>query len=277
MPVAVVTHILTSSGSDFPSWLVAGGTLALAGATFWLARRTSAMADETRELAAEARKGIVASATQFRQERMPVVMPVAQNIEGGRLRVLQEGQAVRADQIPVTLPYAVELDHLKGQAVIIPIQNVGAGPAIGIRGGLVFLDANGAKSVGSQPLLVKNGSLPALGPGQTARLRCEHRGLALPLLAFQLTLVYEDGAGGPYRVTSIFIERDLAYGPVGFEPPPELQLPGSPAPKIPLPKGLIRDRITGRIVDLDQLSQEVAPDVNDLGIPPEDDPDRLIG
>jgi hypothetical protein len=266
---ALIVHVVTSGSSDLSSWLVAGGTLALAIATAVLAWKTRSMANETRELAQETRDGIDSSAVQFRQERMPVVMPLGERRTGEDLRVVQVGHATATGRIPMTLPYAMHGGN-QGETVIVPIENVGAGPALGISGELFFLDQNGAASVAPQPPVVRNASLPALGPGQTRSLRFEYRGLALPLLAFELILTYQDGAGGDYGVRAVFVEKNLGYGQVGFDPPPELQLPGSKPPPIPR----LRLRARGAAVD---LGREIAPDMDDLGIPPEDNPDGVDG
>ncbi len=234
--------------------LVGGGTLLLAVATFWMARKTAQLSDETRT-------GIAASATQFRQERMPVVMPVGERPWLDPVRVLNRAvvmpnQSGGHPEPPGRLPYFVERGDKGGQVVNVPIENVGAGPALGISAVLLFLDQTGARSVAGQPTNIRQATLPALGTGQLARLRFEYRGLALPPLSFQLRLEYRDGAGGIYRVTSTFIEADLAYGPVGFEPPEELRLPGTEAPPIPLPAGLARLRLDdaeNRLDDYDLL------------------------
>lgn len=221
--------------------LVGGGTLLLAVATFWMARKTAQLSDETRA-------GIAASATQFRQERMPVVMPVGERTWFDPLRVLSRAVVVPGrpgpeQDPPERLPYYVKQVKDNPHVVNVPIENIGAGPALGISGELLFLDQKGARSVASQPSAIRQATLPALGPGQLAWLRFEYRGLALPPLSFRLALEYQDGAGGNYRVTSTFIEAELSYGPVGFEPPEELRLPGTKPPPIPLPPDLPRPRL----------------------------------
>lgn len=258
-----VVHVITSGGSDLASWLVAGGTLALAVATAVLAWKTRSMANETRDLAAETRNGIAVSTTQFRQERMPVVMPIA---------VVSDN----ASELQMKLPYPRSLDQDKVEVrIFIPIENVGAGPALDIRASLYWLDQNGARSVSStQPFETRKAALPALGPGHEQVLTADFRGLAIaPMMAFRLTISYRDGAGGDYEVEATFYPKTKSYGPIGFLPPKELQLPGSPSQPIPMPEGVIRNRLTGEVVN---LSDEIAPDVNDLGIPPEDDPDGSV-
>jgi hypothetical protein len=226
---------VSSGGADTSSWIVAGGTALLALATFWLAWRTGVLARETRQ-------GIDATAVQFRQERMPVVMPVAERSgerAGNELRVVTVGEPVKLERIPKRLPYLIDGGERNVQAVNVPIENVGAGPALGIAGTLVFLDTDGAVPKGPQPLPFGDGNLAGLGPGKMAWLRFEYWAMTAPLLSYLLTLTYQDGAGGAYRVTSVFLEGKLAYGPVGFEPPQELQLPGGSPVTIPMPQGYV--------------------------------------
>jgi hypothetical protein len=279
MTASLLVHVVTSGGSDLSSWIVAAGTLTLAAATVWLASRTSSMANETQNLALETRDGIKTSTTQFRQERMPIVMPVGEKLQPEPVRVVNQTPGPKPTGFhqrdpPERLPYAIDRGDLEGQVVYVRVENVGAGPALGISADMYFLDRHGARSGASQPMITRKPKLPALAAGKETRMRFEFRGLALPLLAYQLSLEYQDGAGGLYKVTAVFVEEDLAYGEIGFEPPPELQLPGTKALPIPLPKGRIRNRVSGDVAD---LNQEAAPDVTELGYSPDKDPDGPDG
>ncbi len=210
--------------TDWFSLGTAIGTLALAAATFYMARRTSALAEETRD-------GIDASSTQFRQERMPVVMPLGEMLD--RVEEASQGK----------LPWPRYLDEQK-QAVrlFVPTENVGAGPAIDISADIFWLDQFGSRSISStQPMVTRSAVLPALGPGGRANLAFEFRGLAVePMMAFRLTMTYKDGAGGAYKVTADFFPATMSYGPMYFEPPEELRLPGSKPKQVPLPEGYER-------------------------------------
>jgi hypothetical protein len=171
----------------------AAGTLALAFVTYKMVRKTADVA-ETGKLAAQA-AAVEADATrrlvelerdQMRDARLPIVMPIASVGVGDT----QNGEVV----------------------MTMPVENIGVGPAIGLRLRLEFRDQNGDPSVAPQPMQMQQGARAGLGVGQRADLRLVYRGLAIgPLLPFRIELTFADTFGNQFRVVGLSIPEESRY------------------------------------------------------------------
>lgn len=163
----------------------------------------------TKDDAEASRQAVRLTRVQMRQAQMPVVMPVA---NGGT-----DEERVH----PRIGPHMVE----PGAPVplIVPVRNVGAGAAFGIRAEVQFGDAAGNLSAAGQPSEISPLAYGALGADQATELHGrDGSNLASPLLSLQITLTYEDVFGARYKSAAIYIEMDRAYRDVVYDPPPEL-------------------------------------------------------
>jgi hypothetical protein len=103
--------------------------------------------------------------------------------------------------------------------LILPVGNVGTGPALEIEADVFFLDVNGKPSVGCQPFTVRRGVATALGAGAAVALQSQFRGLAEPMFPFRVTLTYRDAFSGRYDVSGVYFPEEQVYRDLSFRPP----------------------------------------------------------
>jgi hypothetical protein len=163
----------------------------------------------TKDDAEASRQAVRLTRLQMRQAQMPVVMPVADrgtDEEGMRSRI---GPHMVGPGNPVPL--------------IVPVRNAGAGAALDIRAEVRFGDTAGNLSAVGQPSEISPLTYGVLGADQATELQGRYgSNLASPLLSLQITLIYDDVFGAPYKSAATYVETDRSYRDIVYDPPAEL-------------------------------------------------------
>ena len=268
--VAVVHTVHPTGEIGYGDLAVAVGTLILAVGTLGSVIVGMIALQANRESLEAARDGQAATAVQFRQERMPIVMPVAEPDVDDEP---DPNLIMTASTAPTKMPWSMFTDDQRTETLLsVPVENVGNGPALDVTATFVFLDQFGSKSINTTVIpMSKRAVLPALGPGKTATLRARFRGLSSPVLAFQVRIDYHDPTADGYHTYARYIEQNREYDLFTLMAPEELRLPGTEPPEIPLPQGYERvmrlqarlptlpTRTTHRLPALDRVGQRRPP------------------
>ena len=160
---------------------------------------------------------------QMRRGQMPVVVPMESTHGRSEEDGLPKALSIREGDIET-----LSEDPIPGSevVVVVPIQNVGSGPALDLRASVEFLDAEGHMSPAGQPLFVRWRLLCAR-VGSAAALRFRYRGLAVPVLPFRVSLGFFDTYGAGYESAATSFPEAMVYRDFVFRAPAELE-PGSP-------------------------------------------------
>jgi phosphotransferase system HPr-like phosphotransfer protein len=175
--------------------LTAIGTLLLAAATFLSLffvrgslKQTQAQIKLGQQQLAQTQEEIASSRTGVQEAHRPVVVPLT----GGQLVTLTSGEKLPAG------PYVPEPGLL-----VIPIMNIGLGPALCLESIIEGLDSVGGwsgASSGRQPL----GGLTGIGVSGVISLEVAIHDLS-DVPGFKLTLTYDDVAGKGWRTVARWI------------------------------------------------------------------------
>jgi hypothetical protein len=188
-------------------------TVTSAAATEESARATHRAADAAVEEASAALREAEATARMVdlnRQQMMPVVMPLA-----------DPRSMVEAESLP---------KMVENGTLVLPVANVGAGPAFGIRADFEFLDQLGKPSVAPQPFQDLAATSPVLGAGRSVALRARFRGLAEPILPFRVSLSFVDSSSLLYESSAVYFPAEQAYRFIVFRSPTDRPEPSVPEP-----------------------------------------------
>ncbi len=185
--------------------LTAVGTLALALVTVALALATFRMVRLTRQSLKQTQGEIDLSRAEVEEAHRPVVVPVADD------RIIDYGPAWGRN------PAKPEVMG-NGAVLLVPVENVGAGPALGVEASARLLDAYGkpsGASSGPQTPAVTTG----LGTDRLTTLVIEVHNWGTDL-SFELTVLYQDVAGRSWRTVGRWSKHRARYEALTIERAP---------------------------------------------------------
>jgi hypothetical protein len=148
-------------------------------------------------------EAISLSQTEVERAHLPVLVPI---VDHRRMDLGPSGMTERVPRVA------------DGRLLIVPVENIGTGPALRLQARAALLDATGAPSsvpAGPQRPAVSAG----LGVGCFTPLEIEVEGWPAGA-SFELTVVYEDVARKRWRMRGNWINADHRYMDVQIEDDP---------------------------------------------------------
>jgi hypothetical protein len=189
---------------------LAAVTLALAGATFWMVKLT-------RRALRDSRDEIALSRREVEEAHRPVVVPVVGKTS---IDLGAEGRVERRPQV------------LRDGKLLVPVENVGPGPALNVEAWASLLDDAGQPSTGSSGQQL-SARVAGIGPKANSPLLIQvHNWTGTP--SFSLRIEYDDVASNGWCTSAIFaagvfdvtaIDRCVRKRPVSrmVQPVPQAQ------------------------------------------------------